>query len=102
MIKLFVSTPVQYNLTEKEIEEVISRYEELAHATEIKLGRYCEVEHYAVSYCSSGSKEDFIGNCLYDLRYANYAVFADKWETCDECVIMHKIAELIGIPILEL
>lgn len=104
MIKTAVYTPAEYCMSEKAIEIREKRYEQICHATEIKLGEYCEL-YYTFDGLSNSNKEhgkkEYMNDCVIDMVHSDCAVFADNWESSDECVRLHKIAEALDKIIVE-
>ena len=105
MIKLYVSIPPKYNLADEDVKPLMTRYEDLAHKVEVKLGKYCELNYTLDGLFKvdvEKGKKDFQTDSLIDLMNADYAIFAESWQNAEECLTMHKIAEALNIPIVEL
>ena len=105
-IQLFVAIPPRYGITQEEIvSQIVSRCEKIAHEAEELIGKYCEL-NYTFEGLMRGDiqegKKEYISESLLEMKDVDCAVFADNWQSSDECVRLHKIAEALGIHILEL
>ena len=105
-IKLFVAIPPKYCMTREEIvSQIVPRYEEIAHETEELFGKYCELYYTLDGLMRENIEEgrkEYMSDCLVEMKDADCAVFANDWQSSDECVRLHKIAEALDIRILEL
>lgn len=105
-IQLFVSIPLTYGITrEKLVSQVVPRYEEVAHEAEKLLGKYCELNYTLDGLMRENIEEgrkEYMSDCFVEMKDADCAVFANDWQSSDECVRLHKIAEALDIRILEL
>lgn len=105
MLRISIFTPPEYYLSDEEIDKRVQHYEEIAHEVENKLGKYCELFYTFDGLVRSDiekGKDEYIEDSLYDIKKADYVVFADDWQSSDVCVIQHKIAEALEIPIIDL
>ena len=108
MLKVFVCIPSKYYMSDEEAEAHRGRLETLALQTGISLDKYVEliedmeslraVEDEDIDYY----KLRYIRDCICLLPRANYVVFADNWQTSEECRIIRAIAEFCNLKILEL
>ena len=104
MLRISVFTPPEYNLSDEEINKRVQHYEEITHKVENKLGKYCEVFYTFDGLTRPDieeGKDEYMSDCLIDIRLADYVVFADDWQSSKECLKQHKIAEALEIPILD-
>lgn len=105
-IQLFVSIPPTYGITgEKLVSQVVPRYEEVAHEAEKLIGKYCELNYTLDGLMRrdiQAGRKEYMSDCLLEMMKVDCAVFADNWQSSDTCVRLHKIAEALGIRILEL
>ena len=109
MKKILVITPPKFGLTDEELEAFMNRHFELVHAVEIILGEYCERANWYAYYSIltentlENKKKNFEQYVEMLLNFKiDYALFADGWQNSEECKILHSIAEMFHVPILDM
>lgn len=120
MKKVFAAIPFRYNMTEDEVREYRRKQEEMAHKAEIQLAAYCQLPDLQLFYLVSkdyvpipndgdllvnGRQRAiriFYSECIMELCSSNYVIFSEDWQSSKEIRGLHRIAEELDIPILEL
>ena len=112
MKKIVVYIPPKFDLSDEDIDALTLKYEEIAFNTGRIIGEYVEV-YYDFNYLSKdyvkyddGINEEtrpryFFADCVLDMRDADCVVFADNWQKCEECRLLHSIAETFGVRIID-
>ena len=108
MLKVFVCIPHEYYLPQESAIAHREQLEQIALRAAISLNKYVELIEN-VDTLTECEREDvnfykmrYIRDCISLLARADYVVFADNWQTSEECRLIRAIAEFCNIKILEL
>lgn len=106
MVRFVVIVPPSFTMNEAEYQEYIRRVEAISLRTVIHLSKYAEIldtsDYLATDMDADERRKGWFSDCVSCLRDVDYAVFAEDWQSSEECRLLHEVAELFHVKILEL
>ena len=104
--RFVVIIPTSFTMNEAEYEEYVRRIEAVSLRVVIQLNKYMKLvgtsDYLATDMEADEQMAGYISDSVSRLKYADYAVFAEDWQSSAECRLLHEVAELFQVKILEL